>query len=271
MKTQSLPLVIEATELAACRPEELLLIDLGKKDTYLQAHVPGAIHLHYGHLVIGQPPVPGLLPPLQQLATTLGQHGIGDGRAVVAYDDEGGGRACRLLWTLDAVGLPAGSLLNGGILTWAHENLPLEAAVHLPVPYSLQLESTTMALVDLKYVLNHLHKPGVSLLDARSADEFTGKKVLAMQGGHIPGARNFNWTDAMDRQRQARLLDKKILLQRLSALGVFPNQHVITYCQTHHRSSYSYWMLKHLGFPQISGYAGAWAEWGNTRNLPIEL
>ncbi len=266
-----LPFVVEASELACCRPEEVLVIDLGKEATYRQAHVPGAIHLHYGHLVLGQPPVPGLLPPLERLAAVFGQHGVGDGRAVVAYDDEGGGRACRLLWTLDAVGLSPGSLLNGGILAWTQENQPIEADMNQVMPYSLQLESTTAALVDREFVLNHLHKPGVRLLDARSAEEFDGRKVLAMRGGHIPGARNFNWTDAMDRQHQTRLLGKNILLQRLADLEIFPNQHVITYCQTHHRSAYSYWMLKYLGFSQVSGYAGAWAEWGNTRNLPTEI
>jgi len=270
MNMRKLPQVIEAAELASCPPDEVLIVDLSKDSTYRQAHVPAAIHLHYQYLVSGQPPVPGLLPPLQQLAAALGRHGIGDGRAVVAYDDEGGGRACRLLWTLDAVGLPEGSLLNGGILAWAQESLTIEADNNLPKARSLQLKSTTSALVNLPFVLAHLHKPGVRLLDARSAEEFTGRKVLAMRGGHIPGARNFNWTDAMDRQHQSRLLEKKGLLARLAELDIFPDQHVITYCQTHHRSAYSYWMLKHLGFSQVSGYAGAWAEWGNNRDLPIE-
>ncbi len=270
MNMPKLPFVIEATELARCLPEEVLIIDLGKEATYRQAHVPGAIHLDYGHLVLGQPPVPGLLPPLQHLAVALGRHGIGDGRPIVAYDDEGGGRACRLLWTLDAVGLPSGSLLNGGILSWAHENQTIESDMNQPTGYALQLQSTTAALVDMNFVFEHLHQPKLRLLDARSPEEFSGRKVFAMSGGHIPGARNFNWTDAMDQQHQSRLLGKETLLQRLADLDIFPDQHVITYCQTHHRSSYTYWMLKHLGFSRVSGYAGAWAEWGNTRNLPIE-
>ena len=44
----------------------------------------------------------------------------------------------------------------------------------------------------------------------------------------------------------------------------------ITHCQTHHRSSHTYIVLKALGFPRIKGYPGSWSEWGNDFELPIE-
>jgi thiosulfate/3-mercaptopyruvate sulfurtransferase len=53
-------------------------------------------------------------------------------------------------------------------------------------------------------------------------------------------------------------------------VGATPDREVIAYCQTHHRSSHTYVVLKSLGFTRIKGYPGAWSEWGNLPDTPIE-
>ena len=45
---------------------------------------------------------------------------------------------------------------------------------------------------------------------------------------------------------------------------------IIAYCQTHHRSSHTYVVLRSLGYPRVRGYAGSWSEWGNRDDTPIE-
>ncbi len=57
----------------------------------------------------------------------------------------------------------------------------------------------------------------------------------------------------------------------LEAVGAVPEREVIAYCQTHHRSSHTYAVLKSLGYPRIKGYPGAWSEWGNLADTPIEI
>ncbi len=81
---------------------------------------------------------------------------------------------------------------------------------------------------------------------------------------------NLNWVTAMDQRRKMRLKQEGGLRRMLSSLGVTPDKEIIVYCQTHHRSSHTYIMLKALGFPNVKAYPGSWAEWGNSPETPIE-
>ncbi|MHA5861605.1 rhodanese-like domain-containing protein, partial [Pseudomonas aeruginosa] len=50
-----------------------------------------------------------------------------------------------------------------------------------------------------------------------------------------------------------------------------PDKEVITHCQTHHRSGFTYLVAKALGYPRVKGYAGSWSEWGNHPDTPVEV
>ena len=105
----------------------------------------------------------------------------------------------------------------------------------------------------------------------RSPAEFTGARKFADRAGHIPGAAHLEWTDMMDKQRNLRLLPDDQLRAMLAERGVTPDKEIITYCQTHHRSAYSYVVLKHLGYENVRGYPGSWSDWGNNPALPVEV
>ncbi|KAA3622728.1 MAG: sulfurtransferase [Proteobacteria bacterium] len=268
----SLPLFIEPGQVETLLADDgIVIVDLCKPEVHSQLHVPGARPLDYGMLLGGVKPAIGLLPTrdrLNQLCATLGIHP--DSR-VVAYDDEGGGRACRLAWNLHVMGFHRVSVIDGGIHAWANEGHPVTAEptpAHSPGSFSIaEIEGSALAVRD--YVAARVADGASTLFDSRSAEEYTGQKAFAQRGGHIPGAINLNWLDTMDRNRNLRLKTRDSLESQLDALGFHPGDEIITYCQTHHRSSHSYLMLKHLGFERVRGYAGAWAEWGNDSSLPV--
>ena len=87
-------------------------------------------------------------------------------------------------------------------------------------------------------------------------------------GGHIPGAINFEWTAGMDPQRGLRI--RSDMAQVLRDLGITPDKEIITHCQTHRRSGFTYVAAKALGYPRVKAYAGSWSEWGNLTDTPIE-
>ena len=268
---EPIPLIIEPQQL---RPHlhdpGILVVDLCKPDHFARGHIPGAVHLDYGRLVASRPPVAGLLPDDEHLSEVLSSIGLHPGRHVVAYDEEGGGRAGRLIWTLDVLGHGSASLLNGGFAAWSNEGheLATQPAAVLPATFLARQQPGRVA--DMRYILERLGRADLALLDTRSPEEFSGEKRVSARGGHIPGAVNMNWVLAMDPGRNLRLQAAPVLRDMLEQRGVTPGKEVIVYCQTHHRSSHTYVMLKALGYERLRGYAGAWSEWGNQPDTPVE-
>lgn len=250
---------------------QLLVVDLSKAATYAQLHIPGAMHMEYSILNSGTQPAPGLLPPEERLAKIAGMLQLDEMSRIVAYDDEGSGRAARLAWTLHYLGYESVQVLDGGLHAWNNEGHPVDNQPVLPdITATLPLAARNPSvLADDTYILEHLDDESVALLDARTPEEYAGTKVRAARGGHIPGAVNLNWLDTMDKNRNLRFKSPDILNDALRTLGIRIEQEVITYCQSHHRSAHAWLMLKSLGFPRVRGYAGSWSEWGNHPDTPV--
>ena len=249
----------------------LLIVDLRPKDDYEEGHIPGARSLDYSEIVQAQPPAMGMLPDEERLGRVLSRIGLTPEHHVVAYDEEGGGRAARLLWTLEALGHRQLSLLDGGLIAWDEEERPIEEGPDRGASSDYQARFENAGVVtDKQHILARLGAADLALLDARSPGEFRGQDMRARRGGHIPGAVNLNWTEVMDPEDSLRLKPNPEIQAMLKARGVTPDKEVVVYCQTHHRSAHTYWVLRHLGYPNIKGYPGAWSEWGNDPEMPVE-
>lgn len=267
-----LPPLVEGAQLAHHLKEPgIAIVDLSRRETHLRCHIPGARFLDYGSVVTARPPVTGLMPALEVMERVLGDLGIATDTHVVAYDDEGGGKAARLLWTLSVLGHPGGaSLLNGGLHAWAGDRLPLTDAPARFAPHRYEAAAFDDGhLADRRFILDHLADPAMVRLDVRSPDEYAGRRRYAERGGHIPGAVNLEWTWAMDPARQLRLRPEEELLAGFTAAGIVPGREVVAYCQSHHRSAFGWFVLRYLGFA-ARGYPGGWSDWGNAPDTPVE-
>ena len=268
----SLPLLIEAEQLAGhLGNEQLLILDASSANNYAKHHLPGAIHIAPSSLQCGIKPAAGKLPSTEQLTTLFSTLGLTPDVHVIAYDDEGGGWAGRLIWTLDVLGHSHYSYLNGGIHAWLSAGQPSETIVNTGQMSNYTVNIDTMPIAEVGDVLASLENDKAAIWDARSQQEFEGSKVLAKRGGHIPGAINIDWLELIDRNRHTRLVDLKLLQQRLDQSGLSKDKTIITHCQTHHRSGLTYLAMKILGYPNIKAYHGSWSEWGNRQDTPIEL
>jgi len=263
---------IEPDELEALNNNKnIVIVDLCKTKQYTQAHIPNALHIDYIDIIKKDKPVMGLLPDDSTFSQCLSSLGINKQSLIVAYDDEGGGCAARFIWTLNVFGHETAAVLNGGLHSWANEghqlsNVPIPA----PEPSQYSVRKTHHHTATRAYIQTHLDDDKLTLLDARSLAEYTGEKKLASKAGHIPGAIHFEWTAAMNQQNNLRRLPEEVLQPQLNALGISKDREVICYCQSHHRSAYSWLVLKSLGYESVLGYPGSWSEWGNLPDTPVE-
>jgi len=264
-----LPLLIEPSDLASrLSAPELILVDLTNAARYAEGHIPGARFVDPKRTQLGQPPAPGLLPAWSELEALFGELGHHPDAVYVLYDDEGGPWAGRFGWLLDLIGHRAWHHLDGGLHSWLAEGRELSQAVPAPVGGPLPLQRHDEVLASREYLLEHLNDDNLTIWDARSPAEYRGEKVLAARGGHIPGAVNLEWTDCQDRDRALRL--REDLREMLVARGITPEREIVTHCQTHRRSGFTYMAMRALGYPNLKAYAGSWSEWGNHPDTPVE-
>jgi thiosulfate/3-mercaptopyruvate sulfurtransferase len=244
------------------------VVHVGDAAGYLQGHVPGAVLVEPRDLVSGAPPATGRLPGRDRLEALLSRIGFDPQMEIVVYDDEGGGWAGRMAWTLDVVGHTRWTYLNGGIHSWLAAGLPVETGPGLPVtPTSVTITINSDPIAELEDVMNALDDDDQVIWDVRSREEYLGLRSGSRRAGHIPGAVNVDWMDLKDPKHDLRLVsDVRSLLE---SSGVVPDKRIITHCQTHHRSGLSYMVARLLGYPRICAYHGSWSEWGNRDDTPV--
>jgi thiosulfate/3-mercaptopyruvate sulfurtransferase len=129
---------------------------------------------------------------------------------------------------------------------------------------------------DVKRALER--KEETVLVDVRSPKEFSGEITAppeyptehAQRGGHIPGAKNIPWAQAIN-DNDGTFKSIEELRALYEAKGITPDKHIVAYCRIGERSSHTWFILKYLlGYPSVRNYDGSWTEWGNTIGAPIE-
>lgn len=264
-----LPRLLEPAELEQYLGDDrLLIVDLCSDSLYDRAHIQGAVHVSPSALMSGEAPAVGKLPCIDRLNELLSGLGITPDTHIVAYDDEGGGWAGRLIWILEVVGHTRWSYLNGGMVAWQNEGHLTTSAVPTRKATAVKVTLSAAPIAETEDILTHLGDNNFAVWDARSREEYDGIRVLARKGGHIPGAIHCEWTTLMDRSNNLRI--RADAAQVLAELGLTPDKTIATHCQSHHRSAFTYLVGRLLGYPDIKGYHGSWSEWGNRADTPVE-
>ena len=271
--TLNLGLLIEVEELLPhLDNEKLRIVDLSRSSVYEQLHIPHAIPLKPAQLLRQEENATGLLPHAEGLQALIQYLNISPEHHVVVYDDEGGAWAGRLIWNLHCLGFYNTSLLNGGIHAWLGQGLPTtsEQEQFSPVESLVQVNLAAQDQVRIEYpeLLSLVQQQAIQLWDCRTEDEYTGLRLAARRGGHIPNARHFEWSTALNRENHLKLHALERTQQRLEQQGFNLQEPVVVYCQSHHRSGLAYILGRVLGW-NIRAYDGAWSEWGNRLDSPI--
>ncbi len=238
-----------------------------KRDAYLEGHLPGAIFVDLdrdlaAHGIDGAGRHP--LPAPADFAAALGRLGVGDGDIVVAYDDDSGAIAARLVWMLRTIGQRA-AVLDGGLAAWHGELEPGE--VHRRPAAFTARPWPGDRLASIEEVASGA--AGV-VVDARAPGRFAGEPDdIDPRAGHVPGARNLPCRGHVG--SDGRLLPERTLRERFAAVGVEPGTPMISSCGSGVTACLNLLVAEHLGVGDGRLFPGSWSQYSRDERLPVEV
>jgi thiosulfate/3-mercaptopyruvate sulfurtransferase len=242
---------------------------------YATGHIPGAIAFNWQTQL--QDGVARDIISKQDLEALLSAAGISNDTHIVLYGDNNNWFAAYALWLLQYYGHENVSLIDGGRKKWLAENR--ETTTDEPTfPATSYKVSKVNAdyRADRDFVRQRLESGQFSLVDVRSPAEYVGDIIAppgmtetAQRPGHIPGAKNIPWAQAV--AEDGTYKSKEELQALYGGKGVDGSAaDIVAYCRIGERSSHTWFALKYiLGYENVRNYDGSWTEWGNLIGAPI--
>ena len=243
---------------------------------YEQGHIAGAVGWNWQSQL--QQPVQRDLATKEEIEQLLGSSGIGNDTTVILYGDNNNWFAAWAFWQLKYYGHGDVRLMNGGRVKWEAEGRPMttESPSVSAVSYTAS-EGDQSIRAYRDQVLSLVNAGSISLVDVRSPAEFSGELMApanlpqegSQRGGHIPGASNIPWGQAVAEDGTFKSADD--LRALYGGQGIDGGRETIAYCRIGERSSHTWFVLTQLlGFENVRNYDGSWTEWGSIVGAPIE-
>ena len=244
---------------------------------YDQGHIAEAVGWDW-HFQLQQGVVRDLVSQ-QEMEQLLGSSGIDNDTTVILYGDNNNWFAAWAFWQLKYYGHMDVQLMNGGRAKWAAENRPLTTQRPSPPSKTYRASSPDASIRALRDDVRSAVTGGrgIALVDVRSPREFSGELLApenvpqegSQRGGHIPGAANIPWGQAVREDGTFKSADE--LAQLYQGQGITSDKEVIAYCRIGERSSHTWFALNQLlGYSNVRNYDGSWTEWGSSVGMPIE-
>jgi thiosulfate/3-mercaptopyruvate sulfurtransferase len=254
----------------------ILEVDYDPSSAYELGHIPGAALIDWKKDI--NDTVRRDILSKDQFEKVMSRVGATPETTLALYGDMRNWFAAFAFWTFKIYGHNDVRLINGGRRKWIEEGRPtgedkpsFSSSQYTAAEANGGLRSF---LPDVRQVLG---RDDFSLVDVRSPAEFKGEIAAppeyategAQRTGHIPGAVNIPWAQAIQDDDTFKTVED--LRELYGAKGITPEQSVITYCRIGERSSHTWFVLKYLlGYPVVTNYDGSWSEWGNSVGVPVE-
>ncbi len=255
----------------------IIEVDYDPQLAYEQGHIPGALLIDW-RKDMNKQRIRDIIDA-KEFEDLMSRLGVSNDTNVILYGDYNNWFATFAFWVFQMYNHERVQLLNGGRKKWIDSGGELTKEVPKPRTATYRVEKVNL---ENRIFLDELLKekigdPELVLVDVRSPAEFTGEITAppeypqehAQRGGHIPGALNIPWGQAIREDGTFKSFEE--LKQLYSSKGVTPDKNIITYCRIGERASVTWFVLKYLlGYPRVRVYDGSWTEWGNLVRFPIE-
>ncbi len=251
-------------------------VDYDPTANYNLGHIPGALLFDWKSDM--NDAVKRDILSKEQLEDLLSRAGVTTDTTLVLYGDFNNWFAAFAFWILKYYGVEKIVLMNGGRKKWLAEDREVTRDQPNPNRTTFKAKGPNEEIrTYLDHVKKSLGRTDTVLVDVRSPAEFTGEITAppeypnehAQRGGHIPGAANIPWSQAVKEDGTFKSAEE--LAKLYQSKGVTSHKEVITYCRIGERSSFSWFVLKYLlGYTNVKNYDGSWTEWGNMVRNPIQ-
>ena len=252
--------------------ENVIIIDVRKKEQYDAGHIPGAYHMTPGEVFQQEiNGVKGMLPPASHIEKNLSIVGATPESTIVLYDGNSNLWSSRGLWALDVYGHENTKLLDGVWGKWESEEKEISTSVpeEKSSNYKFKSSPNNSIIAGIDEIIESIEDPSKIVCDTRSPEEYSGKDVRAERGGHIPNSKNVNWVMGVNDSGEFKSADE--LKDLYDGAGITDGETIYTLCQTAVRATHTWFILTDLlGEANVKVYDGSWTEWGNDSSLPIE-
>ena len=259
-------LLIEPAELAKPLAKGIIILDARAAAKYKAGHIPDARWVDHGQWAKAF----GHGTDAKEWGERIGALGIRADSHVVVYDDNSTKDSARIWWILRYWGVENVRLLNGGWIGW-------EAGKHATTtdePTAKEIAFAPKARADRLTTKDQLleslrTKGSLQIVDARSEKEFCGdEKMNNKRAGAIPGAKQLEWSDLLDKPTQ-RFKTAKELKALFADAGIALDKPSTAHCQSGGRASVMVFAMELMGAKSVGNYYQSWTEWGNADDTPI--
>jgi len=237
---------------------------------YRNGHIPGAVFFDIEIVSDHSTDLPHMLPGPTQFGEVVGTLGIGDTDTVVVYDSIGLYSAARVWWTFRIFNAKTVYILDGGLPKWKSEGRPIENGDAKRAPKKFTAEMNVGAVAMLADVRMAITDGSVQVVDARSAERFSGKAPEPRPGlrsGHMPSSFNVPFDRVIEK---GRLASRERIAAAFTSAGVDLDKPIITSCGSGVTAAILTFALESIGKPAQRLYDGSWSEWGSRPDLPVE-
>jgi thiosulfate/3-mercaptopyruvate sulfurtransferase len=220
-----------------------ILWDVRDEKSYLEGHIPGAINIGDAGNILRDANKEDYIATAK-IQAIFNAAGLDVNKDIVVYGSRGNPYAYFGLYTVQYFGGKQAQIYHDGIDAWRSAGLALQKERPSMPAVSVTLVPQPQLLVTNEEMLKLAQSKSVQIIDVRTPDEFSGKDVRAIRGGHIPNAFNIpyeeNWQDPATSIKLGKkqvsdnsgmTLKSQADLKKLYS-NLDPNQDTVVYCQS---------------------------------------
>ncbi len=235
-------------------------------------HIPGSILVNYkklrGSKNINGRKVLKMLVGKTAFEKVMQSAGVNkDSAVVIVSKGQSNGdvtMATRFYWQMKYYGFDNMAILNGGLAQWIIDKRAVSTKATKAKKGNWVATAERKEILASSKDVEAAIKTNTQLVDTRAISLYLGtwrKKSYVFANGHIPGAKPYP-NELLTTKMPAKFLKASDSKSLFKQLGINPDKEAVTYCNSGHLASGSWFVLSELlGNKKVKLYDGSMHQW----------